>query len=328
MRGSLPAGQAGQRGSYATRSPHPNPCLPVRQALFSKERGAQLIHIVTLNAEMVVEAQKNKEFRAAIEKAELVIPDGASILWAKKYMESISPPHMRGSLPAGQAVQRGSDATHSPHPNPLLSKERGARLIFSLVKHLFSKQQPLTGVDGVFDICEILEQKQGTAYLIGGTDEEQNGTKKVLQKKFKNLKVEVIPSPSDREKERMRVKSGSEATVSAAALSPHTNPCLPVRQALPVRGEGISVAFVALGAPKQTFWIEEHRNELEQAGVKIAIGVGGAFSIIAGRLPRAPKILRDFHLEWLWRLCLEPKRLRRIWNAVVVFPLLVKGYPH
>ncbi|MFH0805513.1 MAG: WecB/TagA/CpsF family glycosyltransferase, partial [Patescibacteria group bacterium] len=38
---------------------------------------------------------------------------------------------------------------------------------------------------------------------------------------------------------------------------------------------------------------------------------------------RAPKFIRDLGLEWLWRLMIQPWRIKRIFNAVVVFPLLV-----
>ncbi|MEK7499035.1 MAG: WecB/TagA/CpsF family glycosyltransferase, partial [Patescibacteria group bacterium] len=43
----------------------------------------------------------------------------------------------------------------------------------------------------------------------------------------------------------------------------------------------------------------------------------------SGTLPRAPFFMRRHHLEWLWRLILEPKRIKRIWNAVVVFPRFI-----
>ncbi|MFC1700554.1 WecB/TagA/CpsF family glycosyltransferase [Patescibacteria group bacterium] len=82
-----------------------------------------------------------------------------------------------------------------------------------------------------------------------------------------------------------------------------------------------AILFVALGAPKQEKWIVENLPKMPQ--VKLAIGVGGAFDFISGRIKRAPKILRILGLEWAWRLILQPKRFGRIFNAVIVFPLLV-----
>ena len=46
--------------------------------------------------------------------------------------------------------------------------------------------------------------------------------------------------------------------------------------------------------------------------VPVALGVGGAFDFLAGRRRRAPLLLRRAHLEWLWRLALEPWRARRM----------------
>ncbi|TSC63642.1 MAG: N-acetylglucosaminyldiphosphoundecaprenol [Parcubacteria group bacterium Gr01-1014_106] len=84
-----------------------------------------------------------------------------------------------------------------------------------------------------------------------------------------------------------------------------------------------AVLFVAYGAPKQEQWIAQHRQRLEELGVRIAMGVGGAFDILSGRLPRAPHWMRLLGLEWLWRLWLEPARLPRILRATFVFPLMV-----
>lgn len=80
------------------------------------------------------------------------------------------------------------------------------------------------------------------------------------------------------------------------------------------------VLLVAFGAPRQEFWIQEHRNEFPD--LRAVVGVGGTFNFWAGRLKRAPRWMRSFGLEWLWRLIQEPRRIGRIWRAVVVFPVL------
>ena len=66
--------------------------------------------------------------------------------------------------------------------------------------------------------------------------------------------------------------------------------------------------FVALGAPKQEYYIEEMAKKTK--GV-VYMAVGGSFDIISGRLRRAPLFMRRMGLEWLWRLILEPWRIRR-----------------
>ena len=53
------------------------------------------------------------------------------------------------------------------------------------------------------------------------------------------------------------------------------------------------------------------------------MGVGGAFDFITKKIRRAPKFLRFFGLEWLWRLIQQPKRIKRIFRAIVMFPIKV-----
>ncbi|TAK96937.1 WecB/TagA/CpsF family glycosyltransferase [Patescibacteria group bacterium] len=71
------------------------------------------------------------------------------------------------------------------------------------------------------------------------------------------------------------------------------------------------------GAPEQ----EKFINTLKSDTIRLAIGVGGGFDFLTGKLKRAPLWMRRMGLEWLFRLIQQPKRIGRIWNAVVVFPI-------
>jgi N-acetylglucosaminyldiphosphoundecaprenol N-acetyl-beta-D-mannosaminyltransferase len=83
----------------------------------------------------------------------------------------------------------------------------------------------------------------------------------------------------------------------------------------------IDVLAVAYGPPKQEKWIV--RN-LPFLNVKLAIGVGGALDYIIGEKQRAPVIIRRMGLEWLFRLILEPSRLKRQLTIPVFTYLLLK----
>ena len=80
------------------------------------------------------------------------------------------------------------------------------------------------------------------------------------------------------------------------------------------------IVFVSFGAPQQEKFIFENREKFPSA--KILVGVGGTFDFLTGNIMRAPGFLRAIGLEWLWRMIQEPKRFKRIWNAVVVFPVI------
>ena len=73
------------------------------------------------------------------------------------------------------------------------------------------------------------------------------------------------------------------------------------------------ILFIAYGSPAQELWISRNLKKLKT--VKVAIGVGGAFDFSAKKVRRAPKIMQKTGFEWLWRLVLQPSRIKRIWNA-------------
>ena len=79
--------------------------------------------------------------------------------------------------------------------------------------------------------------------------------------------------------------------------------------------------LVCLGAPKQEYFMEEHDSELE---VPVMAGLGGSMDVLAGNVQRAPEFFQKYGLEWLYRLCKEPKRWKRmiklplyLWDAVI-----------
>jgi N-acetylglucosaminyldiphosphoundecaprenol N-acetyl-beta-D-mannosaminyltransferase len=66
--------------------------------------------------------------------------------------------------------------------------------------------------------------------------------------------------------------------------------------------------FAGLGMPLQEKWLARH---LDRLNVRVAVGVGGSLDVLAGRARRAPRWLRQMHLEWLYRLARQPSRWRR-----------------
>jgi len=68
-----------------------------------------------------------------------------------------------------------------------------------------------------------------------------------------------------------------------------------------------ALTFVGMGCPRQEVWVYEYRSELKMP----LVAVGAAFDFQAGLLPQAPETLQKMGLEWLFRLCTEPKRLWR-----------------
>ena len=74
-----------------------------------------------------------------------------------------------------------------------------------------------------------------------------------------------------------------------------------------IRASGAKIVFVGLGCPRQEVWAYEYR---ERIGLPI-VAVGAAFPFAAETLPQAPHWMQERGLEWLFRLCTEPRRLWR-----------------
>jgi N-acetylglucosaminyldiphosphoundecaprenol N-acetyl-beta-D-mannosaminyltransferase len=67
--------------------------------------------------------------------------------------------------------------------------------------------------------------------------------------------------------------------------------------------------MVCLGAPKQERWMA---SNMEKLNVGLMAGLGGSLDAFAGTVPRAPLSWQKHHLEWLYRLIRQPRRITRM----------------
>lgn len=132
-------------------------------------------------------------------------------------------------------------------------------------------------------IIELSNEKGYSIYLLGGEPGIAEKTKENLEKIFPNVNIIGYHHGYFDENEEKEVIS------EINELKPN-------------------VLFVALGAPKQEKWIYKHRNELK---VDVATGQGGTYDYEAGKIKRAPVWIQKMGMEWFWRLCREPKRIKR-----------------
>jgi exopolysaccharide biosynthesis WecB/TagA/CpsF family protein len=84
------------------------------------------------------------------------------------------------------------------------------------------------------------------------------------------------------------------------------------------------ILLVGQGNPRQEKFIAQHARRIE---ARVLIGVGAFLDFAAGRVPRAPKLVRRLRLEWLFRLANEPRRLGRRYTVdQIEFLALVLRY--
>lgn len=81
------------------------------------------------------------------------------------------------------------------------------------------------------------------------------------------------------------------------------------------------VLWVGMTAPKQEKWVHQNQGALNSAVIG---SIGAVFDFYAGTARRAPDWMRALGLEWLFRLCLEPRRMwRRTFVSVPRFMMAV-----
>ncbi len=189
----------------------------------------------------------------------------------------------------------------------------------------------MTGVDLMLEICRIASAQGKSVFLLGARRGVGEKAAKVLQAKFPELKIAGVEWGGE-----IQLLEVKPPKIGHSEAQPKNLPRMRVRPCerdpspplaaqddivKRINAAAPDVLFVALGHPKQEKWIAAHLKQLPS--VKVAMGVGGAFDYIAGITPRAPAWMRSIGLEWLYRMFYEPWRIRRILNAVILFPWMV-----
>ena len=148
-------------------------------------------------------------------------------------------------------------------------------------------KERIHGVDLVKSLCKEVSKQPITVGFLGAGPNIAELTAECLRKNYPGLKVGLV---SEEWTEELKNKKAD-------------------------------ILFVAFGSPKQEIWISEN---LERLPAKVVIGVGGAFDFISGKVRRAPLILRKTGLEWLFRLIIQPWRLKRQLRLVKFLYLVLR----
>lgn len=143
----------------------------------------------------------------------------------------------------------------------------------------------VTGTDLMFALIDTAAKEGFSVGLLGGKNGVALKSAEVLRTKYPNLKITLAHEGGEVSFDGM-----VQTSLSVGYMPP------------------TDILFVAFGHGKQEKWIAQN---LRQIPVKVAMGVGGALDYISGNVPRAPKFLRQIGLEWLFRLILQPWRIKR-----------------
>lgn len=160
----------------------------------------------------------------------------------------------------------------------------------------------ISGSDLTMDIFAIAEKMNKSIFLLGGLPGVVQEAERIIKDQFPNLRIVGTDSGG-----RLIREQGD--WIIGDGLITRINNAKP------------DILIVGRGHPWQEKFINDFKFHFKT--VRLAIGVGGTFDFITGRIKRAPIIFRKLGLEWVWRLVQEPKRLPRIYKAIIKFLLLV-----
>ena len=175
----------------------------------------------------------------------------------------------------------------------------------------------IAGIDLMLEILKIASQNNYDIFLAANKNglSDWKETRAAILAIYPNLKINgadlspqsVIPAQAGIQKNKQNLIKNLHSRRSLSAKLADGNDINNIYN--------YDILFCNFGAPYQ----EKFINSLKNGNIKLAMGVGGSFDFITGKIKRAPLWIRNIGMEWLWRLILQPKRFKRIFNSVIVF---------
>lgn len=144
-------------------------------------------------------------------------------------------------------------------------------------------KQRVTGIDLFERLIAHAAHRGLSVYFLGASEESVCGVAEQFTKRYPSLKISGYHNGYFTNPE-------SQSLVQSIRLS-HAD-----------------LLFVAMGSPAQEYWIA---SNIENAGVRFALGVGGSFDHVSGLARRAPRWMQRIGFEWLYRFLREPRRMWR-----------------
>ncbi|MDX2188196.1 MAG: WecB/TagA/CpsF family glycosyltransferase [Opitutaceae bacterium] len=160
----------------------------------------------------------------------------------------------------------------------------GMPVVWSCARRSDLQVNRVYGPDVVAAVCAATAGTGLTHFFYGGGPGTAEALSSALQERFPGLSVAGTYTPPFR-------PLNSDEAHDLAALVAQTKP---------------NFFWVGLSTPKQEAFMAEFLPRLD-AGV--LLGVGAAFDFLSGRVRQAPRWVQRSGLEWVFRLCVEPKRL-------------------
>lgn len=173
----------------------------------------------------------------------------------------------------------------------------GNKSLFRLIKTLaqiVTKPSELTkiiperfaGADFCWELLNVAESKHASIYLVGHPQNSSiSHTAKIIQKRLPGIRI-------------LGTFDGFDVNTKEIELAADLQKLEP------------NLVLIGIGFPRQERLMARLAPQLTSG---VLIGEGGTFDYksFGGTMKRAPHWMRQSGLEWLWRLVLQPRRIRR-----------------
>jgi N-acetylglucosaminyldiphosphoundecaprenol N-acetyl-beta-D-mannosaminyltransferase len=255
----------------------------IEDFLVDSLRGGTLIRISKINTEFLDRAVIDSGFRDVLNNCDLNIVDGRGVLWAARYL----------TLPT-------SDVKIVRFFNSIWQVLYSLPLIVLYPKYV-TKPIPNTipGIEALNLMLSVAENENAGVFIFGSSQNNLELAIHNLKKDFPRLEISGSLNGYDYQSD-LRIDVVESINTSGAKL-----------------------LIVALGSPKQEYWISENAKNLKN--IRVAVGEGGTLDRIAKPIQKTPEFINKIGLEWLWRLMFNKSktetrnRLQRFWRAVPGF---------
>lgn len=185
-----------------------------------------------------------------------------------------------------------------------LNTADGMSLVFAARLLRAKLPERVTGIDLMVELCDLASRTGRSVYFLGGMAGAADGAATALRKRFPRLRIDGVDRPP----------IGRELDPGVAAH---------IRDRITAAKPDF--LFVCMGVPRQEQWIAEYAEDLP---VKVVMGNGAAFDVLAGLFQRPPEWIQGLGMEWFYRLCCEPQRLWRrylLGNLEFIEHVLLQG---
>ncbi|AFY32528.1 WecB/TagA/CpsF family glycosyltransferase [Calothrix sp. PCC 7507] len=157
------------------------------------------------------------------------------------------------------------------------------------------REQRVTYADWIWPLMAESAHQGWRVFYFGSKPGVAEQGARVLQEKFPTLEIATAHgyiNTRDRSQENLNILS----TINA--FQPH-------------------ILMLGMGMPRQEHWILENLDSIHPNAILTS---GACIDYVAGAVPTPPRWMGQLGLEWLYRLCSEPKRL---WRRYLVEPWFI-----